>query len=115
MLALTIMVGAVVYRLLPFGIETVAAVLALVESLRRGIVPGEMDELVAQSRERSSELWGRFCSRHWSTLLHSPILIFVNDEILRVWPWFWPMWIGPKIAMNRRIWTRTLDRRWRVR
>lgn len=98
------------YRSAPHVVALASGLFAGSEAIRRGVTLDA--EIIEESEERFGDIWPRWCAMNfpWTK---SPITLFIDNEVVRVWPWAWPMWIGAKIAIQKRIWTEAMDRQWR--
>lgn len=100
-----------VYRILPHAIETLSALSMAREVIQRGFL-AEGQEVIAKSQERFSEVWPAWC--HFQLpFLKLAVLVWIDNEVLKVWPWLWPIWLGPKIAVQKRVFRKTMDFWWR--
>ena len=109
---LTILTILLVYRFVPPFAESVSGLLMVPEALRRGFLAADSAILIDQSQTRFSEVWPVWC-RFRLPILRLRTLAWIDAEVLRVWPWLWPLWLGPKIVIQRRIFRKTMDRWWR--
>lgn len=99
----------VVYRTAPFTVEAVAALESIVQAYRlRG---NQADYLFAveESRDHCARLWPRYVAFRFWRLHGSRFLRFIDNEVCRVWPWLWPLWLPQHITMERRVFLRFLQ------
>ena len=103
----------VLYRMCPTPIQIISGTLFFPEVLRRGFLT-QFQDMAPAIQERSREVYARWARRNLR-FLRSPILVWLNNEVLLVYPWLWPLWIGPDIAIQHRCTRAAMDNYWRDR
>lgn len=101
------------YRLVPYLVESVAGMLFVPEAVRRGFIANGQ-ALIAESQIRFTEVWPRWVSQNVRTI-RVPALVWVDAHVLLVWPWLWPIWLGPKLGVQHRVFHKMMDHWWRVK